>query len=183
MPHILRDINPITATLLTQHHFFYDRAIVIVSSHSNLASQDHERLILRWVFMDGYHSPWLHRIQKPMTLLFQRLMKVIVHAQTGRSLRLGRNLIQQCTINNLHMFLLTKLHETNSRSLREVIQFSFMLCREAVNHAPAKLRLKRQPHTNQYPGRNANQKPVKTPSNHSPARPPQRHRPQRGQNR
>lgn len=51
MPHIHRDVNPIIATLLTQHHIFYDRAIVIVSSHSDLASQDNERLILRWVFM------------------------------------------------------------------------------------------------------------------------------------
>lgn len=68
MPHILRDVNPIVATLLTQHHIFYDRAIIIVSSHPNLASQDNERLILRWVFMDGNHSPWPHRIQKPMAL-------------------------------------------------------------------------------------------------------------------
>ena len=64
MPHILRDVNPIVATLLTQHHIFYDRAIIIVSSHPNLVSQDNERLILRWVPMDGYHSPWLHRIQE-----------------------------------------------------------------------------------------------------------------------
>ena len=84
MPHILRDVNPIVATLLTQHHIFYDRTIIIVSSHSNLASQDNERLILRWLPMDGYHSPWLHRIQKPMALILQRLMEVLVHAQTGR---------------------------------------------------------------------------------------------------
>ena len=74
MPHILRDVNPIVATLLTQHHIFYDRAIIIVSSHSNLASQDNERLILRWVPMDGYHSPWLHRIRKPMAFILQRQM-------------------------------------------------------------------------------------------------------------
>ena len=79
MPHILRDVNPIVATLLTQHHIFYDRAIIIVSSHSNLASQDNERLIFRWVFMDGYHSPWLNGIQKTMTLILKTLMKVIVH--------------------------------------------------------------------------------------------------------
>ena len=78
MPHILRDVNPIVATLLTQHHILYDRAIIIVSSHPNLASQDNERLILRWVPMDGYHGPRLHRIQEPMTLIIQRLMKVIV---------------------------------------------------------------------------------------------------------
>ena len=82
--YILRDVNPIVATILTQHHFFYDRAIIIVSSHSNLASQDNERLILRWVPMDGYHSPRLHRIKHPMALILQRLMKVVVHAQTGR---------------------------------------------------------------------------------------------------
>lgn len=74
MPHILRDVNPIVATLLTQHHIFYDRAIIIVSSHSNLASQDNERLILRWVPMDGYHSPWLHRIQHPMAFILHRLI-------------------------------------------------------------------------------------------------------------
>ena len=73
MPHILRDINPIAATLLTQHRIFYDRAIIIVGSHSNIASQDNERLILCWVPMDGYHSPWLHRIQHPMTFILQRL--------------------------------------------------------------------------------------------------------------
>ena len=64
MPNTLRNVNPIVATLLTQHHIFYDRAIIIVSSHSNLASQDNERLILRWVPMDGYHSPWLDSIQE-----------------------------------------------------------------------------------------------------------------------
>ena len=57
MPHILRDVNPMAPTLLTQHHIFYDRAIIFVSSHSNLASQDNERLILRWVPMDGDHTP------------------------------------------------------------------------------------------------------------------------------
>ena len=68
MPHILRDVNPIVATLLPQHYIPYDRAIIIVSSHPNLASQDNERLILRWVPMDGYHSPWLHRIPNPLRL-------------------------------------------------------------------------------------------------------------------
>jgi len=83
MPHILRDVNPIVATLLTQHHIFYDRAIIIVRSHSNLALQDNERLILRWVPIDGYHSPWRHSIQEPMTLVFQRLMEALCrdHAQ------------------------------------------------------------------------------------------------------
>ena len=42
MPHILRDVNPIVATLLTQHHILYDRAIIIVSSHPNPAAQDNE---------------------------------------------------------------------------------------------------------------------------------------------
>ena len=83
MPHILRDVNPIVTTLLTQHNIFYDRAIIIVSSHPNLASQDNERLILRWVPMDGYHSPWLHRIQHPMALILQRLVEALCrdHAQ------------------------------------------------------------------------------------------------------
>ena len=82
MPHILRDVNPIVATLLTQHYIFYNRAIIIVSSHPNLASQDNERLILRWVPMDGYHRPRLHRIQESMALIIQRLMEVVVHPQT-----------------------------------------------------------------------------------------------------
>ncbi len=77
MPHILRDVHPIVATLTPHHHIFYDRAIIIVSSHSNLASQDNERLILCRVFMDGYHSPWLHRIQHPMTFIFQRLVEAL----------------------------------------------------------------------------------------------------------
>ncbi len=77
MPHILRDVNPIVATLLTQHHIFYDRAIIIVSSHPNLASQDNERLILRRVPMDGYLRPRLHCIQEPMTLVFQRLVEAL----------------------------------------------------------------------------------------------------------
>ena len=64
MPHILRNVNPIVVTLLTQHHIFNDRAIIIVSSHSNLASQDNERLILRWMPMNGNLSPWLHSIQE-----------------------------------------------------------------------------------------------------------------------
>ena len=83
MPHILRDVTPIVSTLLTQHHFFYDRAIIIVSSHSNLASQDNERLILRWVPMNGYHSPGLNRIQEPMALILQRLVEALCrdHAQ------------------------------------------------------------------------------------------------------
>ena len=88
MPHILRDVNPIVATLLTQHYIFYDRAIIIVSSHSNLASQDNERLILRRVPMDGYHSPWFHSIQEPMALFIQTLMKIVVHPQPARCLSL-----------------------------------------------------------------------------------------------
>ena len=82
MPHILRNVNPIVATLLTQHHIFYDRAIIIVSSHSNLASQDNERLIFRWVPMDRYHSPWLYRIQEAMTLIFQRLIEALCRDHT-----------------------------------------------------------------------------------------------------
>ena len=53
MPHFFRDVSSIITTLLTQHHLFYYRAIIVVSSHSNFASQDNERLILGWVFMDG----------------------------------------------------------------------------------------------------------------------------------
>lgn len=56
MPHILRDVNTIVATLLTQHRIFHDRAIILVSSHPSLTSQDNERLILGRVFMDGCHS-------------------------------------------------------------------------------------------------------------------------------
>ena len=100
MPHILRDVNPIVATLLTQHHIFYDRAIIIVSSHSNLASQDNERLILRWVPMDGYHSPRLHGIQKPVALVLQRLMKIIVHSLPRRDLRLVGQVIKYCLVDN-----------------------------------------------------------------------------------
>ena len=83
MPHIPRDVNPIVATLLTQHLIFYDRAIIIVSRHSNLASQDNERPILRWVPMDGYHGPWPHRIQHPMAFILQRLVEALCrdHAQ------------------------------------------------------------------------------------------------------
>ena len=81
MPHILMDVNPIVATFLTQHHIFYDRAIIIVSSHSDLASQDNERFILRWVLMDGYHSPRLHRIEHPVALVLQRLMEDVEHVQ------------------------------------------------------------------------------------------------------
>jgi len=57
MPHILRDVNPIVATLLTKHHIFYDRAIIIVSSHPNIASQDNERLILRRMPIEMYFRP------------------------------------------------------------------------------------------------------------------------------
>ena len=81
-PNTPRNINPIVATLLTQHHIFYDRAIIIVSSHSNLASQDNERLILRWVPMNGYHSPWFHCIQEPMALVFQRLVEALCRDHT-----------------------------------------------------------------------------------------------------
>ena len=82
MPHILRDVNPIVATLLTQHHIFYDRAIIIVSSHSNLASQDNERLILRWMPMNGYHRSWFYGIQHPMALVFQRLVEALCRDHT-----------------------------------------------------------------------------------------------------
>ena len=82
MPHILRDVNPIVATFLTQHHIFYDRAIIIVSSHPNLASQDNERLSLRRVPMDGYHSPWLHSIQKKMAFILQRLVEALCRDHT-----------------------------------------------------------------------------------------------------
>ena len=76
MPHTLRDVNPIVTTLLTQHHIFYDSPIIIMSNHPNLASQDNERLILRHAPMNSYHSPWLHRIQEPMALRIQTLMKI-----------------------------------------------------------------------------------------------------------
>ena len=82
MPHILRDVNPIVATLLTQHHIFYDRAIIIVSSHPNLVSQDNERLILRRMPMDRYFRPGLHRIQHPMALVFQRLVEALCRDHT-----------------------------------------------------------------------------------------------------
>ena len=54
-----------------------------IGSHSNLASQDNERLILRWVPMDGNHSPWLHSIQKTMAFILQRLVEALCrdHAQ------------------------------------------------------------------------------------------------------
>ena len=71
MPHILRDVNPIVATLLTQHHIFYDRAIIIVSSHSNLASQDNERLSLRWVPMNRQRATSLDRIQHPLGAIYR----------------------------------------------------------------------------------------------------------------
>ena len=54
-------------------------------------SQDNERLILRWVPMDRHHSPWLHRIQHPMTLILQRLMKVIILWQAKRQAERIRN--------------------------------------------------------------------------------------------
>jgi len=82
MPHILRDVNPIIATLLTQHHIPYNSPIITVSSHPNLASQDNERLILRRVPMDGYHSPRLHCIQEPMALVFQRLVEALCRDHT-----------------------------------------------------------------------------------------------------
>ena len=46
-PNTPRNITPIVATLLTQHHIFYDSPIIIVSSHPNLASQHNKTLILR----------------------------------------------------------------------------------------------------------------------------------------
>ena len=91
MPHI----NPIVATLLTQHHIFYDRAIIIVSSHPNLASQDNERLILRRVPMDGHDCPCLHRILEPISIRIQSLMKNKIHPRPRRFLRLRTNLNQQ----------------------------------------------------------------------------------------
>ena len=57
-----RHVNPIVATLLTQHHIFYDRAIIIVSSHPDLASQDNERLILRGMLMYRYFRARLHSV-------------------------------------------------------------------------------------------------------------------------
>lgn len=57
--------------------------------HSDLASLDNERLILRLVFMDGHHSPWLHCIKHPMALISQRLMKVVIHPKSRRSLGLS----------------------------------------------------------------------------------------------
>ena len=72
MPHTLRNVNPIAATLLTQHHIFYDRDIIIVSSHSNLASQDNERLILRWVPMNRHTRPHLQSIQHPLAAISRR---------------------------------------------------------------------------------------------------------------
>ena len=76
MPHILRDINPIAPTLSTQHHIPYNSPIIIMSSHSNLASQHNKTLILRHAPMNRYHSSWLHCIQEPMALRIQTLMKI-----------------------------------------------------------------------------------------------------------
>ena len=77
-------VHPIVTTLFPQHHIPYNSPIIIMSSHSNLASQHNKTLILRHAPMNSYHSPWLHCIQHPMTLIFQRLKEVLVHAQTGR---------------------------------------------------------------------------------------------------
>ena len=56
--------------------------IIITLPDSNLASQDNERFILRWVPMDGYHSPWLHRIQESMALILQRLVEALCRDHT-----------------------------------------------------------------------------------------------------
>ena len=109
MPQILRNINPIAPTLPTQHHIPYNSPIIIMSSHPNLASQDNKTLILCWVPMYGYHSPWLHRIQHPMALVLQRLVEVIVHPQPLRTLRLCRYFIQQSRADYLHPLLVFSL--------------------------------------------------------------------------
>ena len=82
MPHIPRDVNPIAATLSTQHHIPNNSPIIIMSSHPNLASQHNKTLILRHAPMDGYHSPWLHRIQESMALIFQRLVEALCRDHT-----------------------------------------------------------------------------------------------------
>ena len=82
MPNTLRNVNPVAPTLSTQHHTSNNSPITIMSSHPNLASQDNERLILRHVPMDGYHSPWLYRTQHPKTFILQRLVEALCRDHT-----------------------------------------------------------------------------------------------------
>ena len=42
VPDAFGDVYSIDAVFLTQHHIFYDRAIIIVNSHPNLTSQDNK---------------------------------------------------------------------------------------------------------------------------------------------
>ena len=52
----------------------------------NTTTNQNKRLILRWMPMDGYHSPGPHSIQEPMSLFIQRLVEALCrdHTQKGR---------------------------------------------------------------------------------------------------
>ena len=57
-------------------------AIIVIEYPTDLSTNNDNRLRARVVPMDGYHSPWLHRIHHPMALILQRRMEALCRDHT-----------------------------------------------------------------------------------------------------
>ena len=95
MPHILRDINAISALFMTQHTGLHDLTIVIINQHLHPALQYHKGLILGGMMMDRDLGTRFQGIEKTMAFVFKALMEIVVLPQPGRLFRLLSQIIHQ----------------------------------------------------------------------------------------
>ena len=63
MPHPFRNVYPILTLFGAKHHVLDNRAIIPMSRHTHLPSQNHKGLILRGMSVYRNFSSRLHRIQ------------------------------------------------------------------------------------------------------------------------
>ena len=81
MPNILRYVNAIGSTILTDDTGLQDLAVIIVGRDSDFTFQDYKSLGLGRMMMHGYECAWLQTIEETVAFLIQTLMEIVVHPQ------------------------------------------------------------------------------------------------------
>ena len=102
MPHVLRDVNAISAFFVTQDARLNDLTLVIVNQHLHPTLQYHEGFVLGRVMMNGNLGSRFQSIKKTMAFVFKALMEIVVLPKPGRFFRLFCQIIHQLIIYNLH---------------------------------------------------------------------------------
>ncbi len=69
MPNILRYVNAIGSTILTDDTGLQHFAVIIVGRYSDFTFQDYKSLGLGGVMMDGYECTWLQTIEETVAFL------------------------------------------------------------------------------------------------------------------